>query len=66
MSKRQPITPRLTRSTGFAAILIGWATVVGALLGPAAPALIGDRLFYLLVGIVILGVGVMIAVVEPR
>ena len=66
MMKRPPPGPRPTRRTGFATIGIGGATVMGALSRPPVPALIGDPLLYLLMGLIVSGVGVMIAMVEPR
>lgn len=46
-------------------MLIGWATVMGALLDPAVSTLTGGRLLYLFIGFLVLGVGALIAVVEP-
>jgi hypothetical protein len=63
--KRPLSTPRPTRSTGFATMLIGWTAVMGALLDPAVPTLTGGRLLYLVIGFAVLGVGALIAVVEP-
>lgn len=63
--KRRLNTLRPTRSTGLATMLIGWAATVGALMQQAVPPVIGGRPLYLMIGLAILGLGAMIAVVEP-